>query len=190
MNNRMYCLNCGEEREIDIREETESYPVKNEQTVIDAKITYCKYCGEQIWNEELDDENLKEAYKKYRSIHGLLQPEQIKKIREKYSLTQTAFAKILGLGEKTITRYENGCIQDAAQNNLIELAGFPDVFDYLLKKNAKQISENDFHNAEEALKKYKPVIIMGGKPYSYRTNTGGYCYKNEEKYFGGIMNGR
>jgi hypothetical protein len=53
MNNRMYCLKCGEEREIDIREEPESYPVKNEQTVIDAKITYCKYCGDKFGMKNL-----------------------------------------------------------------------------------------------------------------------------------------
>jgi len=46
----MYCPECKEEREIEIREENESYPVKNEQTEINAQVTYCKHCGEQIWN--------------------------------------------------------------------------------------------------------------------------------------------
>src|SRR5659263_618255 len=143
MNKHMYCPECGEIREVEIREEKESYPVKNVQTEVMAHVTYCKHCGEQIWNEELDEENLKLAYREYRIANGLLQPEDIKNIRNKYNLTQTTFAKILGFGDKTIARYETGSIQDKAQNNLIELANYPDVFALLLKKSKGTIPEAD-----------------------------------------------
>lgn len=188
MNNYLYCLRCGEEREIEIREEKESYPVRNEQTEITAKVTYCKHCGEQIWNEEIDDNNLKDAFKQYRIVHGILQPEDIKKIREKYSLSQTAFAKILGFGEKTITRYESGSIQDAAQNNLMELANYPDNFELLITKNAAQISVADYERAMKALNELKPRIIVGSKPFSYRTDQTKYQYNIGNKYFGGLQN--
>lgn len=62
-----------------------------------------------------------DAFAIYRQRHGLLQPEEIRRIREKYGLSQVAFAKVLGLGNKTVARYENGSIADMAQNNLIEL---------------------------------------------------------------------
>lgn len=35
-------------------------------------------------------------------------PEEIKKIREQYGLSQRSFAKLLNWGDKTICRYENG----------------------------------------------------------------------------------
>ena len=190
MNNYMYCPECGEEREIELREERESYPVKNEPTEIMAQVTYCKHCEEQIWNEELDDNNLKEAYKQYRIKHGLLQPEDIKSIREKYKLTQTAFAKILGFGEKTIARYETGSIQDSAQNNLMELANYPDVFELLLKKSVTFIPTSDYERAMGALAKYKPSLVVETKSFSYQTNQIKYKYKykdnDENKYFGGL----
>lgn len=184
----MYCNKCGEEREIEIREEMESYPVRNEQTEIIAKVSYCKHCGEQIWNEELDDNNLKEAYRKYRTNHGLLQPEEIKRIRDKYSLSQTAFGRLLGLGDKTITRYENGSIQDLAQNNLIELARHPDVFEYLLKKNVKCVSQHDYDRAMRMLLEYKPRIICGENPISYRIDHSNYQYNSSNGFFGGLQN--
>ena len=35
-------------------------------------------------------------------------PDDIKRIRGKYSLSQQSFARLLGLGEASIVRYENG----------------------------------------------------------------------------------
>jgi len=188
MKQYMYCSTCGDEREIEIREENESYPVKNELTEIVAQVTYCKHCGEQIWNEELDVNNLQKAYIQYRTVHGLLQPEDIKRIREKYNLTQTTFAKILGFGDKTIARYENGSIQDSAQNNLMELADYPDVFELLLNKSMNLISTSDYEKAVEALEKYKLTVLMGAKSFSYQTKQSQYKYNYENTYFGGLLN--
>ena len=173
MDNRLYCPSCDEVRDVIIKTEIESYPVKNEPTEIEAQVTYCKHCGEQIWNEALDPENLKIAYRKYRVEHGLLQPEEIKSIREKYALTQTAFAKILGLGEKTIARYETGSLQDLAQNNLIELAMLPEAFAHLLQKARTRISEHEYERALAALQKMKSWkrskcwIQLRAKQYSH-----------------------
>ena len=68
---------------------------------------------------EYDDDNLRKAYAEYRTRHGLLQPHEIKAIREKYGISQVNFARIIGVEDKTITRYENGSLQDEAINNLI-----------------------------------------------------------------------
>jgi transcriptional regulator with XRE-family HTH domain len=110
----------------------------------------------------------------------LLLPEEIKAIREKYNLTQTAFAKILGFGEKTIARYENGSIQDEAQNNLIELANIPNNFEVLLKKNASQLSSYEYNKAISALESYRPKVIIGCD--EERIN---YSSKGKYEYFFG-----
>ncbi len=185
-----YCPECREERDIEIKEEKELYPVKNEPIEVMAKITYCKHCGEQIWNEELDEINLQQAYRQYRTLHQLLQPEEIKHIRERYNITQTTFAKILGFGEKTIARYETGSIQDTAQNILMELAGFPDVFEHLLKRSASIISKSDYDKAMEALEGLKPTVITGSKPFSYQPNQYMYKFNCDNIYFGGLSNVR
>ena len=112
----MYCPNCNSEVLTEVKTVSETYPVKGEEITVTAKVRCCKNCGQSIWDEELDGQNLLDAFAIYRQRHGLLQPEEIRRIREKYGLSQVAFAKVLGLGNKTVARYENGSIADMAQN--------------------------------------------------------------------------
>lgn len=185
---KMYCPTCKTEIEITIKTEKEIYPVKNDPIEIISEVTYCKRCDEQIWNKDLDTKNLEKAYEKYRKKHNLLQPKDIKRIREKYSLSQVSFAKILGLGEKTITRYENGSIQDVSQNNLIMLADYPDVFTLLLNKNNDFIPTTDYQKASEAIKKYKVKVYKGSDSFSYKPSQSQYKFACDKIFFGGLIN--
>ena len=155
----MYCPQCNCEVE-GIRETiTETYPVKGENVTIEARVKKCPNCGETLWDDELDNENLVEAFNIYRERHNLLQPADIRSIRDKYGLSQTAFARVLGFGDKTITRYENGSIADAAQNNLLELMKVPQNFEYLLEKNRANITQADYRTAKDKLREYTPKVI-------------------------------
>ena len=46
-------------------------------------------------------------------------PDEIKRIRKKYGLTQQAFARLLGIGEASMVRYENGQPPSKANANQI-----------------------------------------------------------------------
>ena len=93
-------------------------------------------------------------------------PEEIRRIREKYGLSQVAFAKVLGLGNKTVARYENGSIADMAQNNLIELMKQPSNFRELLQKNQDKISKQDYENAMNNLETLRVKVT-----FSYTTDS-------------------
>lgn len=134
----MYCPACEREREIFLIRKEETYPVKGEPITINATVCTCAHCGEEIMSIEYDDDNLRKAYAKYRSLHGLLQPEEIKAIREQYGVSQVAFARIIGVDDNAIARYENGSLQDDATNTRIMLAR--DYRSYLVAK-AKKILE-------------------------------------------------
>lgn len=149
--NTIFCVSCREDRNYEMRKERETYPVKGEPITIEANVTYCNVCGEKIWNQELDDENIITAFRVYRDKYRLLQPEEIKNIREKYDLTQVAFAQILGLGDKTIAQYETGSIQDAAPNTLISLSQYPDVFKNIVELNKVRISDSLYKSVVEKL---------------------------------------
>lgn len=114
-----YCEECGREVEARIIRKTESYCVCGEAIEVDAQILVCADCGEELYCEELDNATLVNAYNEYRRKHKLLFPEEIKKIREQYHLSQRSFAKLLNWGDKTICRYENGSIQDKAHNSIL-----------------------------------------------------------------------
>ena len=147
----MYCPNCATEVNTIVREVTENYPVKGEDISVNARVRFCACCGVELWDDELDGQNLLEAYAMYRQKHNLMQPADIRATREKYHLSQTAFARVLGLGDKTITRYENGSIPDAAPNNLMDLVQQPSNFEVLLERNKDKISQQDYENARTAL---------------------------------------
>ena len=188
MEAKMFCANCKEDQEFVVRVEEESYPVKGEETTIHANVAYCTVCGEQIWNQELDDENLKTAYRVFRDKHELLQPEEIKSIREKYAITQVDFARILGLGDKTVARYESGSLQDSAPNNLIFLARYPDAFRLLVMKNKEKISETCYNETMKSLSTYEVKSISQGQKITYSmTSSDIYDIANSGKFYGGIF---
>ena len=54
-----------------------------------------------------------------------LTAQDIKRIRRKYGLTQQGFARLLGLGEASVVRYENGQTPSKANANLIRAADNP-----------------------------------------------------------------
>ena len=102
---RKYCEECGREVETKVITKRESYDVCGESIEVDAQILVCAECGEEFYCEELDNATLIRAYNEYRRRHKLLLPEEIKKIREQYGLSQRSFAKLLNWGDKTICRY-------------------------------------------------------------------------------------
>lgn len=186
MNKNYVCPKCAEYREVSIRQEKETYPVRGEDITVDASVAYCACCGEQVWVDELDNENLKKAFDVYREKYGLLSPEKIKAIREKYDLTQTSFAKILGLGDKTITRYEGGNIPDAALNNLILLAEDSGNFDRLLERGKGKIPVEEYKKASAAIHK----INMELSKFSYTKKASGVMYRFDDSLWGngGLQN--
>ena len=65
----MYCPNCERDVESEIRVVTETYPVKGENVTIKAHVRFCKSCGEDIWDDELDSKNLLNAFAVYNKHH-------------------------------------------------------------------------------------------------------------------------
>lgn len=183
----MYCPNCDSDVESAVRTITETYPVKGKSVTIEAHVRFCECCGKDLWDEELDSQNLLDAYAVYRKKHNLLQPLEIRMIREKYNLSQVAFARVLGFGDKTIARYENGSIADCAQNNLIDLVQHPSNFKKLLEKNKEKISEQDYENAQVALEALRPRVVYKTQAPAYLTfSNSSIVYSTIPTYWGDL----
>ena len=138
---RKYCEECGREVETKIITNKECYDVCGEQIEVDAQVLVCAECEEELYCEELDNATLTRAYNEYRRRHRLLFPDEIKKIREKYGLSQRGFAKLLNWGDKTICRYENGSIQDKAHNSLLLFLREPENMRTYLTENEISLDE-------------------------------------------------
>lgn len=181
----MYCPKCQTEVPTTVKDMVESYPVKGESVTVTARVRVCQVCGEELWDDILDSQNLRRAYAAYRETHGLLQPEEIQQIREMYGLSQVVFARVLGLGDKTVARYENGSLADAAQNNLIALARNPENFRQLLEMSRCRITAQDYETAQRALEQvFRQVpynskqiyVIQEETEVNFKLNWGGRKY--------------
>lgn len=127
----VFCPSCNADRDASIRQMEESYPVKGDTITITANVMVCGVCGETIYDDELDSENVQRAYAKYREKHGLLSPEDLRELRAKYGLSQRGLSGLLGWSPATIARYEAGAIPSAAHN--AQLVRFRDDSSYALE---------------------------------------------------------
>lgn len=177
MKNIYYCSHCNAEVKTDVKITTETYEIKGEKITVSSRVRICDVCNAEIWDDELENESMIKVYNQYRDNHNLLRPNKIKQIREKYSLTQSAFSKLLGLGEKTITRYENGALQEKAQDNLIYLMDDLNVFLSIWNKNNSCLSIADIIKTESRLLKLKHDLdwVKSNEMSEYKYNK--YVYR-------------
>lgn len=148
-----YCEVCGREVETKIITRKEIFNVCGEAIEVDAQVMVCAECGEELFNEELDSATLINAYNEYRRRHKLLLPEEIRRIREQYGLSQRSFAKLLNWGDKTIRRYENGAVQDRAHNSLLLFLREPENMCTYLTENEVALDEKQISRLLETVEK-------------------------------------
>lgn len=132
----------------------ETLSVKGKDITMPAQVRVCGICHEEVFDEELDSKTLDAFYREYRKSEKLLLPEEIKSIRLKYRLSQSSFAKVLGFGEKTITRYENGAIQDVCHDNLIRLMDSMGAFVSIWENRKDCLSAKEQTRVESIVKAY------------------------------------
>lgn len=148
---KCFCEHCNVMADYDVVKKTELFPVYGEQVEIQASVAVCKNCGTELFNEELDSKNLLMAQNLYRKKHKLLTAKQIIEIREQYGLSQRAFAKLLDWGDKTIRRYEAGCVQSRAHNSLLLFLQHPQNMSEFLKQNEIMLDENQLKNLKQRI---------------------------------------
>jgi len=106
---------------------------------VDCVIRRCTACGEEF-DYTGDPGWRKEAFRKYRLAVGYLQPEQIRAWREGIGLTQGEVIKLLGWGEVTLGRYENGALQTAAHEQQLRALMSPTKLLDRLRSNPEAVS--------------------------------------------------
>lgn len=145
----IYCDKCDDFVEYNIVEKEEERNIMGKEKIkVHSRIAVCNKCSTELFHKELEEENQEKAFNIYRDRNNILYPEKIKAIRDKYGLTQKEMSKLLGWGDITYHRYENGSLPDQAHNTLLLLIEDP--------KNVRMIIENNKHNlSSETLDKLK-----------------------------------
>jgi HTH-type transcriptional regulator/antitoxin MqsA len=84
------------------------------------------------------DATLRRAATVLREDEGLLSAKKIKALRERLGLSQSAFEQLLGVGPKTVVRWEKGTVfQNNATDSLLRVVDrFPEVVRFLADLHA------------------------------------------------------
>jgi HTH-type transcriptional regulator/antitoxin MqsA len=126
--------------------------------VVDVTRSRCNDCGEIFYTPDQMDAAQRAVAEELRHQEGLLGPMEIREIREKYRLTQAQFEQLLGIGPKTVVRWERGtvCQNRTADELLRIIRDIPEAFEYLARKNSVSVdlaeSVNTFGDLSQALK--------------------------------------
>jgi HTH-type transcriptional regulator/antitoxin MqsA len=93
----------------------------------------CTVCAEELYAPGQMDATLRRASDVIRRDAGLLLSDEIRGIRERLALSQRAFEELLGVGPKTVVRWEKGTVfQNRATDSLLRVVGeYPEVARFL-----------------------------------------------------------
>lgn len=135
------CPNCEKETELELVQKVEDIKVRGEVIRVEVKYYKCKSCGEEFEDPRSDEDPLDKAYREYRRRHGMMQPEEIHEFRKRFGLTQNEMSRLLGWGGATLSRYENGALQDETHEKALCLAMDPRNLLKLIETTPDVLSE-------------------------------------------------
>lgn len=134
------CPNCEKEAELELIHRVEDIKVRGEAIKVEVKYYKCKNCGEEFEDPHSDEDPLDKAYRAYRRRHGMMQPEEVRDFRKRFGLTQNEMSSLLGWGGATLSRYENGALQDETHEKALRLAMEPRNLLKLIEEAADALS--------------------------------------------------
>lgn len=117
------CPMCEKERTLRQIKDDIVISVRDRDISVESVQLVCSNCDAAF--EPPGKDSLDEAYRIYRRENNWMQPEDIKALRNRYNLSQHEFAEILGFGKATLSRYENGALQDHSSETLLKMAADP-----------------------------------------------------------------
>jgi putative zinc finger/helix-turn-helix YgiT family protein len=154
---------CETQRAFRRETRREEYEVRDERIALDVPRLICATCGEAEVDDGFGDPTLA-VYREYRRRHGLLSPDEIRTIREKYDLSQVSFATLLGTSPATLARYEGGSLQDKAYDQLLRACENPDYVADLVRREGHRLSDRQRRDVEAVLRRLRPSTALASFP--------------------------
>lgn len=92
----------------------------------------CSACGEEFATAEQHDQNLIKKKEFTEKVQGFITPGFIRKIREKFGISQRSASKIFGAGESSVAKWESGQVPSGPAALLLQCsAHVPGVVEFL-----------------------------------------------------------
>lgn len=107
------------------------------RTTVEIEGETCQACGETFHAPADVERAQRAAADKIRIDEGLLTPGELIAIRTRFGLTQAEMERLLGVGPKTVVRWERGTVfQNRATDALLRiLAAVPEAYAFQAKRS-------------------------------------------------------
>lgn len=117
--------------------ETVDFELGRRVATIEVERYRCEECDEIFYSSDQADDAQRAASDELRRQEDLLGADAIKAIRAKFGLTQSKFEQLLGVGPKTVARWERGTVfQNRATDRLLRvLAAVPAAYEFLARSS-------------------------------------------------------
>lgn len=135
----MSCPKCEATRKVEILSQEKQILMKGKEIRFQSHSYRCNHCGEEFDTAETLDHNLERAREAYDQLYRTPTKDDLVKLRKKYNASQKAFGLLLGFGELTMNKYEQGATPDATHRLLLKIAENPYVFQAIYNENKSRI---------------------------------------------------
>jgi len=116
-------------------------------------ITYMR----RLWEPFIDDVGQTIRHNTVCRHLGVMTPQEIQGLRERYGLTQAQFNQITGVGEASQSRWENGAaIQTRALDNYLFLLDFPEN---LVRLRTRRAEMNPGSGEPQAQQQFRCISV-------------------------------
>jgi len=132
---------CG--GEFELVSEPGTFLIYGTEVPVDYHFYRCSSCGEELITEDLAAKVQAEAARIYRGRYNYLTGSEIRGIRERLGLTQEQLERALGIGAKSVVRWENEkVLQNRSVDDLLRLIDRdPSALRYLARIHGTDLPE-------------------------------------------------
>lgn len=141
------------------------FTIRGEEFEVTAPALFDDSTNELLYDEELDDKAIEMANDLYREAHGFVYPSEIKKFRERLSISGRDLAALIGFSPTTIVMYENGALPtESNSRKLKDLINNKNSFKNFYEANKSSLGEpaqkkiEDYLNDENDLLETIPIM--------------------------------
>lgn len=112
----------------------------------------CEQTKERFTTTEMDEENVQQVYRQYRTKYGIPSSEEIAELKDKYGVSAARLALILGFGENQISNYIDGEVPNKANGKTLSAIKDPRVFIRYVELAKEQLKPSVYEKLMTSLK--------------------------------------
>ena len=113
----------------------------------------CEQTKERFTTTEMDEENVQQVYRQYRTKYGIPSSEEIVELKDKYGISAARLALILGFGENQISNYIDGEVPNKANGKTLSAIKDPRVFMRYVELAKEQLKPSVYEKLMTSLQK-------------------------------------